>query len=220
MGVILGWRIWYLEAVRTREMAGLPEGLSYDYGLRGAFYDLDGRYRRPSSPRPEAWWPLDRWLRARCISCEEVGRDILACPEFRAESGGSQPGAGHCPGFFAFHPEAFGAMVDYVVENVGGIFGHRRVRGLSGAEDGWLVIGLVALAGRVHVHEYGYRAEWAKFHSLAGPAPGQVIRVTPELQIQTGAFPLDVLTVGLSDQQLASMESRFATGRLVWGLGR
>lgn len=177
---VVGIRWWWLERAKTRDIPGLPEELTYDYGLRSVHYDIDGHYWG-AKIRPDKWWPTDRWIRAVCACCKNAV-DLLECEHF---SYATAPSGQYLPGFYAFREDCFDKLVEYLATNV--------ALGQWLRENGYvLCLGKVLLGGTIMVHEYGYRAEYARAWRLFGPDPDSIYVVEDMFFLFTRPNPLDL----------------------------
>jgi hypothetical protein len=105
-------------------------------------------------------WRIGEWNRAKCCSCprDQCATRCDASPlDVQRDVAG-----GHKWGFYAFN--SLDSLLAYNDE----LALHCRSEGFG------LVSGEVALAGRVVVADYGYRAELAAVVGLFGPEPGQI----------------------------------------------
>jgi hypothetical protein len=105
-------------------------------------------------------WRIGEWNRSECCFCPRQ-RGAMRCDAFPIDVQRDEIG-GHKWGFYAFN--SLDRLLAY----------NDELRLYHRAEEWGLVSGEAALAGRVVVADYGYRAEQAAVVGLFGPEPGWI----------------------------------------------
>jgi hypothetical protein len=144
---------------------------------------------------PPGFWPLNAYVRAACEYCKPLvwGANLRRCPHFEADDDPESAQGTPLPGIYAFEEGRLAELFEWAAGRPGLVLWWES-RKTTGRQAG-LVFGRVALAGRIHRHERGFRAEKARVLDLAGPRPGFIYIITPEARLEEMECPFPELPI-------------------------